>query len=106
MDATTRNKRRLNTYKKVIIILTLTLLNPSEYEHENEVMFLYGNSVQAAEQLCRHSTSRINFVLFSLTKSFEPNGEHRMQKSNWNIVGFGILGNVFILKKPYNFIKK
>jgi hypothetical protein len=91
MNEDTNIRKRLNAYKIVIIILTFILFNPSENDHDNAVVFGYLDPTPNEEIQLRRKTTRINFLLFSLTK-----GSY-LGESNWHIRGFGILGNVFIV---------
>lgn len=91
MNEATTIKKRLSTYKLVILILTLILFNPSENDHDNAVVFDYGDCTPKEEIQLRRQTIRMNFLIFSLTKG------RYIEASNWHIRGFGILGNVFIV---------
>jgi hypothetical protein len=91
MDVDTKNRKRFNAYKIVIIILTFILFNPSENDHENAVVFDYGDLKPKEEIQLRNRTIRINLILFSLTKVRHTNG------SGWFINGVGVMGNVFIV---------
>jgi hypothetical protein len=97
MSEKTQSRWSFFDYRILMILAIFAILNPSESDHENKVYYLYGGHRNSEKKVVKYTT-RINFVFFSVT---EINSHKILRKETLSeVIGVGILGNVFIFKEP------